>query len=167
MIHTSAVFDPTGAYRYQLWRQWNVGPVDGWRVAAFIMLNPSTADAEKDDPTVRRCIKYAQEWGYDALVVCNIFALRSTDPAKLYETLDPIGQDNDAHIADAVRNAALTVCAWGAHGSYMKRGHDVYKNVKAITLPHYLKMTLSGQPGHPLYLKGNLRPTPWVVWTGE
>lgn len=78
-MERAAEFSGCGRYRYSLRRRW----ADGGPPACWIMLNPSTADAEKDAPTIRRCIGFSKAWGHNALVVVNLFALRSTDPTAL------------------------------------------------------------------------------------
>ena len=88
---TGADFDPTGVYRYSLWREWDARAP----AVAFVMLNPSTADAGKDDPTIRRCASFARSWGYGSLEVVNLFAYRASEPKRLRQTPDPIGPAND------------------------------------------------------------------------
>ncbi|MBX3323589.1 MAG: DUF1643 domain-containing protein [Phycisphaeraceae bacterium] len=149
-----ASFDRSGRYRYALQRQWAAG---GRRVC-FCMLNPSTADASKNDPTVRRCIGYAQRWGFDALEVVNIFALRSTDPRGLYEAADPIGPRNDAAIVRAAERAQLLVLAWGGHGELGGRGREVVRLVSKTKSAMCLGVTQSGEPRHPLYLSQSELP---------
>ena len=124
-------------------------------VLAFIMLNPSTADSRILDATVRRCIDYAKRWGYGALEVGNIFALKSTDPALLYSVKDPIGPENDQAILDIYQKADLTIAAWGSHGAYLNRGREVLRLIPGAKC---LIQTKDGQPGHPLYLKSDLKP---------
>jgi hypothetical protein len=148
-MKNAALFSPCGAYRYRLSRAWADGPT-----AAFVMLNPSTADATKDDPTIRRCIGFAKREGCGGLVVVNIFAFRATSPADMRAADDPIGPDNDEHIMDALVDAdGPVVAAWGSLGSYRGRDHDV----RLLTdVPLWcLGLTKAGAPRHPLYVKGD------------
>jgi len=150
------ILSPCRTYRYTLWREFG-GALDDGLYVMFIGLNPSTADEVADDPTIRRCIGYAQAWGYSALCMVNLFAYRATDPADMMRAADPVGQDNDKYLSDLAQGAALVVAAWGNDGAY--RGRDA--EVRAM-LPdlHCLDVTKAGQPGHPLYLKKELRPVP-------
>lgn len=153
----TATYDRSSTYRYRLSRTWGDGP----RVC-FVMLNPSTATAAELDPTVTRCRRYAQDWGYEQLEVVNIFALRATDPRELYRNPRPIGPRNDDAILLAATDADLVVCAWGTHGAYRERGAEVRTLLTENAVkPHALTLTKDGHPGHPLYLPANLRPTPW------
>lgn len=132
------------------------------RTVVFIGLNPSTADERTDDPTIRRCVGYAKRWGYDRLVMLNLFGLRSTDPRLLYDYHNPVGPDNDDWIVVECASAALVVCAWGTHGELNGRGADVAECLRGINVPlHTLRLTKDGHPGHPLYLPSNLDPVPW------
>jgi hypothetical protein len=166
----TAVISPCRRYRYKLTR----GATHGHGIVNFVMLNPSTADADMDDPTVRRCIGFAREWGYYDLVVTNLFALRATDPRDLKLAADPIGPDNDAAIVEVASKANLVVCAWGAMGplvSWSERALPPWDGLSraaqvlglirgAGAKPFALKLTGTGQPAHPLYLKGDLEPFP-------
>ncbi len=128
------------------------------------MLNPSTADAEKNDPTIRRCIGYATEWGYKTLYVGNIFAYRSTDPKKLKQVKDPIGIENDFQLLEVAQMSAMVVVAWGNHGGFMNRGKEVYKYMERANIKLYALRTLkTGQPSHPLYLPKKLKPKRWKI----
>jgi hypothetical protein len=125
------------------------------------MLNPSTADEFRLDPTCTRARRYAEAWGYGALIVTNVFAYRATDPRRMMEAKDPVGRGNDAAIARAARAAALVVCAWGNHGKFLGRSDRVRKllsDVKGKTFA--LRLNAGGEPAHPLYLPARLRPRP-------
>lgn len=148
-----AVLDPTYTYRYSLWRRWDVS----LPAVLFIMLNPSTADENEDDPTIRRCIGFAKDWGFGALEVRNLFAYRATDPKELKQCIDSIGPDNDKHILEAAQAADKIILAWGVHGVLKKRNREVYK-ILAPYMPECLDITNGGHPKHPLYIAANRRP---------
>jgi hypothetical protein len=125
------------------------------------MLNPSTADETKSDPTVTRCKGFARKWGYDSLWVCNLFALRTPDPRALRESPDPTGPQNDGHILRYARNADTIVCAWGNHGLHRNRGERILRMLEDDGLSGrmcHLGLTRREQPRHPLYLKASTRP---------
>lgn len=154
LLSKSALLSPCAKYRYRLERRWTDGPA-----MAFIMLNPSTADANHDDPTIRRCIGFARREGFGAMTVGNLFAWRATDARQIKEVTDPVGSENDRILRDIVTSAILSVCAWGNHGSFMGRDVEVLKLFKRLKKrPHCLKLTKEGSPAHPLYLAGALRP---------
>jgi len=158
---SGATFSTCNRYRYALWRTWS----ESDHACLFLMLNPSTADESVNDPTVERCQRYAQGWGYGGLVVCNLFAFRATDPALMKQEEDPAGPENDAAILDAARRCGIVVCAWGNHGSHLGRAKTVVSMLMADDIElHALKITGEGHPGHPLYLKKDLTP---VVWDGR
>lgn len=154
MLESSALFSPCGRYRYELRRIWerNRPP------AMFVGLNPSTADAERDDPTVRRCIQFARDWGWGGVVVVNLFAYRATFPADLFRAAAPIGPENDRCLAHRQGGAGVVVAAWGNHGIYRDRAAEV---LSKLHRPHYLRLNGSGQPAHPLYLPSDLTPIPF------
>jgi hypothetical protein len=142
-----------------LWRQWDAAKP----VANFLMLNPSTADELKLDPSCTRARRYAEAWGYGALIVTNVFGFRNTNPNELRKTPDPIGTGNDAAIVRAAKESAIVVCAWGNHGEFQGRAKEVLRKLKAKNIRlHALRVNANGEPAHPLYLPGNLRPRPWV-----
>ena len=156
---SGAAFSPCRRWRYLLWRRW-----DAERPAAnFLMLNPSTADELKLDPTCARAREYAARWGYGALIVTNVFAWRATDPDEMKAAADPVGAGNDRAIVRAAREARIVVCAWGNHGAHLDRASRVVALLrKAGVEVHALRVNGTGQPAHPLYLPGMLLPTLWT-----
>jgi hypothetical protein len=159
MTDAGATFSPCRRWRYLLWRCW-----DASRPAAnFLMLNPSTADEVQLDPTCARARDYAERWGYGALVVTNVFAFRQTDPGAMKAAADPVGPGNDAAIVRAARDAAIVVCAWGNHGAFLGRSSRVKALLHENRIPlHALRLNANGEPAHPLYLPGKLRPISWA-----
>lgn len=158
-MERSAELSPCRTYRYALWREW--GDLVDTRHKGYVMfvgLNPSTADESNDDPTIRRCIGFAQAWGYRALCMTNLFAYRATSPADMLAQEDPIGPENDAHLVRLASNALLVVAAWGTDGKHLKRNADVKKLLPDM---HCLHLTKDGHPGHPLYLSKTLQPIPY------
>jgi hypothetical protein len=160
-----AVWGPPGdersVYRYELGREWSVH--EGKPHLAVIGLNPSTATAELDDPTIRRCMRFARDNGFGGLLMLNLFAFRSTDPAGLTSPgVEPIGPDNDREILAAAREAGMVLAAWGCHGHLLGRGAAVRELLAAAGIPlHVLRLTKDGYPGHPLYLPAALKPVLW------
>lgn len=149
-----AVLSDDHQYRYRLERSWAEGDQ-----VTFVMLNPSTADANEDDPTLRRCVGFARAWGYAGLSIVNLYAYRATNPAELWRTSDPVGPDNDTYLRTAGVSGDLLVAAWGGNAK-SQRVQEV------VSLPgferiNYLRLTQAGQPSHPLYLPKDLTPTPW------
>jgi hypothetical protein len=155
---SGAAFSKCRRWRTLLWRRWD----DARPAVNFLMLNPSTADEVKLDPSCTRARNYAEAWGYGALLVTNLFAFRATDPDRMKAARDPVGRGNDAAILRAAREADLVVCAWGNHGAHEGRGEEVERLLRSAGVKlHFLKKNGGGQPAHPLYLPGNLRPVRW------
>ena len=153
-MQSGAEFSACGRYRYKLWRTWDaaLAPV------MFIMLNPSTADATRNDPTIRRCIGFARDWGYGGVRVGNLFAWRTPYPNTLRSAPDPIGKENDTALRELAEGAALVVAAWGVHGAWQKRAQAFCRE---FTSPlHALGITKSGEPAHPLRLRRTCSPFP-------
>lgn len=148
-----AYFDSGGLYRYSLWRVWDATAPK----LAFIMLNPSTADAQINDPTIRRCISFAQTWGYGRLEVVNLFGLRTPHPQELRQAADPIGAQCDEYIQTAAQQADRIILAWGNWGNFCRRDQAVIKLLASDKL-YCLGFNQSGQPRHPLYLKRDVQP---------
>lgn len=139
-------------YRYWLSRTWGAE-----RPVTFVMLNPSTADAAVDDPTIRRCVRFAREWGYGGLRVVNLYAYRASRPETLFQADDPVGPYNDDHLRSAFADGGLVVAAWGARAR-VERVRQVVSFAPVLTA---LAVTRSGQPGHPLYLPVTATPKRW------
>jgi hypothetical protein len=154
----TATFSADRLHRFRLSRIWDAA---GARVN-FLMLNPSTADAFELDPTVRRCIGFAQAWGAGALEVTNAYALRSTQPSGLRAVPDPVGAGNDDAIVAAARAADIVVAAWGVHATYLGRGAHVRALLADAGVElMYLRLTKDGHPGHPLYVPASTVPASW------
>jgi hypothetical protein len=151
----AAVISGCGQYRYLLSRQ--VGLSD--RVVAFIGLNPSTADATLDDPTIRRCIGFAKRRDAGLLLMVNLFALRSTDPRALRVHAAPVGPDNDFWIDRAVSTADVAIAAWGNGGAQMGRSDAVRTRFQGRL--EALAITNTGMPKHPLYVRADTETVPY------
>lgn len=154
---SGAEFSSCRTYRYVLWRRW------AWNGYAnqvmFVGLNPSTADESEDDPTIRRCIRFAKDWGYGGLLMMNAFAFRATDPKVMKAASDPVGPANDEAFGYRRTQVGLIVAAWGTHCP-VDRERAV---CRAISRPiHCLGTTKSGAPKHPLYLKADTRREIWT-----
>ena len=158
---SGATFSSCRRWRYLLWRRWD----EKKPAANFLMLNPSTADEVKLDPTCSRARDYAERWGYGALIVTNIFAFRNTNPNQMKAAKDPVGPGNDEAIVKAARESAIVVCAWGNHGAFQERSSRVRALLKDQKL-FSLRVNANGEPAHPLYLPGRLKPTAWEVPSG-
>ena len=179
-VAKGAILSPDGRYRYLLWREWRgthdpkhwwwSGEKDGagkpWgepKSVLFIMLNPSTADADVDDPTIRRCVAFAKRWNYERLEVLNLFAYRTKNPCELLKLThndDPVGHENqrwfDRCAFDHGR-CGLIICAWGAHGNHINQDETALGWIEDA--PRYaLGVTKDGHPKHPLYLPADAKP---------
>lgn len=153
-----ANFDDSGTYRYSLHRRWAAEPglltQSGGRVC-FCLLNPSTADARVLDPTLKRCLGFAQRWGYGHMEVVNAFALRSTKPGLLKTHRDPVGPGNDRAIVRAAKRADLVVIGWGTHAGLNDRHDAVLDLLRGACEPVCWAKTKDGYPKHPLYLRAD------------
>jgi hypothetical protein len=153
-MNRSAIFSDCRQYRYALSREWDSG-----LTVTFIGLNPSTADEASDDSTIRRCIGFAQSWGYGRLQMVNLFGFRATHPQDLLGADDPVGADNDEYLFSLAQQSSLVVAAWGVMGTYRSRHWQIRQQVPGL---HYLRLTRNGQPHHPLYLPKTLKPLLWT-----
>ena len=153
-----ALFSDCEKYRYVLTRVW----APEGKKALFVMLNPSTADEMKNDPTVERCERRARAMGFGAFRVCNIFAYRATDPRNMRAQQDPIGPGNDEAIRESCLWADRVVCAWGTHGAHLDRGAAVETLIRASgATPYHLGLSKAGHPKHPLYISYDVQPIVW------
>jgi hypothetical protein len=155
-IEYGAIFDVNGRYRYSLWRAWSAYHP---RIT-FILLNPSTANEYKNDPTIRRCIGFARAWNFGSMEVVNLFAYRATDYRKLFKVQDPIGELNNRFLMQAVERCSTVVLGWGTRGTLHARDRQVMSLLAGRNDVYCLGITKDGQPSHPLYIKGdtNLEP---------
>ncbi len=157
-LQKHAVISPDGTYRYRLSRTW-----DGTKLPmVWIMLNPSTADATEDDPTIRRCMSFARREGCGGIEVLNLFAYRATKPKELEQVTDPIGPDNDQWIKEVLHPHSHCVCGWGAFPKAWGRAADVMDLTRGINFL-CLGRTAAGHPLHPLYVAGDKPFVPWAI----
>ena len=157
-LERDAVISDCGQYRYLLRRTWDH---DRMR-ALFVMLNPSTADADIDDPTIRSCGRLCRSWGYGSFEVVNLFGWRATDPKDLAKAADPIGPKNDHIAVLAISRCDVTICAWGAHVMAEKRASPMQRLIECHQPAAFcLGKTKSGAPKHPLYIKTGTMPAVW------
>lgn len=160
-IRKAAGISADQRYRYWLRRTWGPGPRALW-----VMLNPSTADARQDDPTIRRCVGFSRGWGFGGLAVVNLFAYRATDPDELAKLVaaggDPIGPENEKAIAFELDASLEVVAAWGSSGPgplVADRAACVRDMIRKAGRPVWcLGTTNTLQPRHPLYVKGDTLP---------
>lgn len=153
-MQKDAILDDERKYRYVLKRQWGSSQDN---FINFILLNPSTADENIDDPTIRACIAFAQNWRYDGMWVTNLFALRATKPSVLKKAKDPMGELNDFYIKKYAKRSKTVVFAWGNHGNFLDRSKQVQHLLSHITKPNCLQILKNGNPKHPLYVNRNTK----------
>jgi hypothetical protein len=163
-IQRAAKFDETGQYRCWLRREWEVSGPE----IAFIMLNPSRADHCQDDPTLRRCIRLAQQWQFSRLIVVNLFAYCTASPKLLKTVADPVGSGNDGHILQACEAADRILLAWGNWGRLYQRDQAVLELLRPFRdRLCCLGFNRTGQPRHPLYLPQHTPLQPWPSSSGN
>lgn len=177
-IDKGAHISKCGRYRYLLWREWRGthdpknwnwwdyedgkgDPVGQPKSCVFVMLNPSTADGNVDDPTIRRCVAFAKAWKYERLEVVNLFAYRATKPQELlglHHSADPVGVDNQDHIERHTgrASAGIVIAAWGHHGAHLQQDETVRGWISRPL--HALGFTAQGHPRHPLYMPASASP---------
>jgi hypothetical protein len=151
-----AIISDCGLYRYSLTRTFNYTDP----CLQIVMLNPSTADADIDDPTIRRCVNFALREKFGGICVTNLFAFRATSPQDMKRAADPVGPDNHSALEIALRDAKAdgspVLCAWGTHGEFGGRDKWFRQLAKTIgTDLVHLGLTKDGHPKHPLYVKSD------------
>ena len=154
-ISATCKFSKSRVYRYSLRRSWSQG---NSKQVLFIGLNPSTADSKSDDPTIRRCVQFANDWGFKSLEVVNLFAYRATYSKDLFGEKNPIGLYNDNWIKRAHERSSLTVACWGSAGRFKNRSETVMNLIDNLFC---IKLNKDGMPSHPLYLNSKLTPRPY------
>jgi hypothetical protein len=161
---SSAILSPCGLYRYVLTRRWD----DRLPDLCWVMLNPSKADAERNDPTINRCMAFARALGRGGIRVVNLFAFRATDPADMRKAADPVGPDNDFHLRNEAHDSRV-ILAWGAKPWARERIGTVLPLLAGAASIECLRRTKDGYPEHPLFVPGSVRPMPWepLTDTGE
>lgn len=156
-----ATLSDCNQYRYNLFRKWNI---DGNNLISFIGLNPSTADANNDDPTLIRCINFSKSLGYDGLILVNLFAYRSPSPKVMKAVEDAVGVKNDIYIIDAIRKTNKTILCWGNNGNHNFRDTELMKMIKTYRNNFYcFGKTAKNCPKHPLYLPKNTTLEPFYM----
>lgn len=158
----TAILSSDGKYRYFLDR--SIIPA-GDRVLTFIMLNPSTADAERDDPTIRKCKGFALRNDFHILNVVNLFGYRSPYPAELKKADNPVGAANADNVLKSCEQSDMIICAWGNHGSLFGQDRKTIDLLRGFDL-YALGLTNSGQPKHPLYVPYDKKPFKWRTKRG-
>lgn len=157
-ISKGADITPGGVYRYSLWRQWKKDP----DVCIFIGLNPSTADGEKDDNTITRCVNFADNFGCGRLVMVNLFSFRATKPSDMLLAQDPIGRKTNKILINECSDSELVIACWGNHGNFMDRDSEVVELLSSHCPLYCLGKNKSGSPKHPLYLPKSSTPKPFA-----
>lgn len=158
----AAVLSECGSYRYRLERQVSLFG----DVGVFIMVNPSTADASVDDPTVRRVTGFAREFGWSRLIVANLFAYRTPRVVELAKVIDPVGPENDKHLRCVMSEAQSIVVAWGTIQKLPFALRDHWRDIVAIADSlgkplHCLGTASDGHPRHPLMLRKTSQLVAW------
>src|SRR5439155_23971872 len=146
-------------YRYSLWRAWSAYHP---RIV-FILLNPSTADEQRNDPTIRRCIGFARGWEFGSVEVVNLFAYRATDYRELFRVQDPIGKENNLFLLQAVERCSTVVVGWGTRGTFLGRDRQVLSLLADIKDVLCLGLTKGGLPRHPLYVRNESSLVPFCA----
>jgi hypothetical protein len=157
LTESGATFDNSGKYRYLLWREWDADKP----ACVFIMLNPSSADATRNDPTIRRAMSFAERFGFGRCEAVNLFAYRATDSSVLARVRNPVGKENDQFILESIVRCDACFVAWGNLGLLQQRSDSVLRMIPQDIQLQCLGINKSGEPKHPLYLPNNTEPLPF------
>lgn len=162
-LDSGAAFSPCRTWRYALWRAWRDSSDARWpvKVVVFVGLNPSTADERVEDPTIRRCLRFARDWGGSSLVMLNAYGFRATDPQDMKSAFEPIGERNDATIAAYCAVASVVVVAWGTHCDAERAARVAEIVRQAGAVPQCLGVNKDGSPKHPLYVAADKQLVEW------
>jgi hypothetical protein len=172
-VKGTAVISDDGLYRYLLTRDWTPAEHGGQpATVTFLMLNPSTADADVDDATIRRCRSFATQTGHTRLQVVNLYAFRATKPADLWRAEDPVGTDNPEQLRKIAAQGGLVVAGWGAQNppATVRSSHEVWvRHVREFFGDDLwcLGANTDGSPKHPLYLPNGLTLMRWPISGGS
>lgn len=162
-VSTAKFGGESNQYRYTLKRVWDATKP----MILFVMMNPSTADVDVDDPTVAKCGRLARKWGYGGLYVGNTFAYRATEQKRLLEVDDPVGPENDRYLLKMAKDSEVVIFAYGTpvDKRLRPRGEQVAKLLreKAGVKPQVLRLSKQGVPWHPLYLPESVLPVEWTI----
>ncbi len=157
-IKKGAILSNDRNHRFILTRTWD----EEKPRAVFIGLNPSTADENEDDPTIRRCVGFARRWDCGGLIMVNLFSMRATDPKIMKGAEVPNLESNDAWIVKAAIDAGVVVAAWGNHGKHRNRDKEMVELLRARGIGAFcFGITKAGQPVHPLYQKSDAALVPF------
>jgi hypothetical protein len=159
-MRRAAIISDCGRFRYSLGRQWDLKrPGITW-----VMLNPSTADGETDDATIRKCVEFSRRWGFGCLNVVNLFALRATNPRLLLTAADAVGPQNDEAISAVASVGSAIMLAWGTPSYAVARAAEVWQILVRLPIAKMcLGVTKNGSPRHPLYVPYDARVSHWRV----
>jgi hypothetical protein len=169
-VFRSAALSTDGRYRYDLVREWLPTSQQTMGSVLFVLLNPSTADAERDDPTVRKCMGFARRWGFVRMVICNLFAYRTPAPGELWRRHavgeDVVGKDNDWWIFNHASDPkiAKVVAGWGVAGAdpHVQTRVEAVRKILSGRQIEALKLTRMGFPFHPARIAYTNTPILWL-----
>lgn len=162
-MRREADLDTGGTYRYRLARIW----APAKQRAGFVLINPSTADAEIDDPTTKRLVGFCRLWGLGGFEVVNLFAYRTKDPAALKAAhaagVDVHGPWNTEYLDETAERVDVLFVGWGVHGAFLDEGRRIARRLGGMRTLFCLGRTAEGHPRHPLYLPADTRPERFPV----